>query len=74
MCLTRCTAFRCILWHGHEYRPFTDGTSKKDGDNEKRKAFNQLTGVQSSLNENLVPEQFFNDPNAIQKNAEAKRV
>ena len=48
------------------------GATIVDKDNKQSNllAFTQQQGPRQSLNENLVPEQFFNDPNSTQKNVE----
>lgn len=48
------------------------GATIVDKDNKQANllAFTQQQGPRQSLNENLVPEQFFNDPNSTQKNVE----
>lgn len=45
-------------------------TVDKDNNRANVLAFAQQQGPRQSLNENLVPEQFFNDPNSLQKNVE----
>ncbi|KXZ69132.1 hypothetical protein [Acinetobacter venetianus] len=42
----------------------------KDNKQSNLLAFTQQQGPRQSLNENLVSEQFFNDPNSVQKNVE----
>lgn len=48
------------------------GATVVDKDNKQSNllAFTQQQGPRQSLNENLVPEMFFNDPNSTQKNVE----